>query len=288
MNEYQDDPAAKSTQQQRGEKLLPGLDLRNSVGVEIGALCRPIVHKEDGEVLYVDHADTATLKKKYKGDSHVDVDKILNVDAVWGDNTLQDAVRGQYVDYVIASHVIEHVPDLITWLQELASILKPTGEVRLIVPDKRFLFDCLRRETSLADVLLSYIRKARVPQPHSLLDFAIGAAKATRLEIWRDALPDRIERYYTWEGAVGLARDVIENGNYHDIHCWVFTPHSFANLFSEMANTGLIDFACERFEDTEEDDFEFFVTIRRSSDREYIRQSWEHMARAASTVSPGT
>jgi SAM-dependent methyltransferase len=287
MSEYQDDPTSKSTQQQRREKLLSGVDLKKSVGVEIGALCRPIVRREDGEIIYVDHADTETLKKKYQGDSHVDVDKIVTVDAVWGQNTLQDAVRGRYVDYVIASHVIEHVPDLITWLQEISSVLKKTGELRLIVPDKRFLFDCLRRETSLADVLLSYITKARVPQPHSMLDFALGAAKAERMEIWRDEVPAKPELHYDWQGAVSLARDIIENGNYHDIHCWVFTPKSFAELFIAMTDTGLVDFACERFEDTEEEDYEFFVTLRRSSEREYIKRSWEHMAQAASTISPG-
>jgi SAM-dependent methyltransferase len=287
MSEYQDDPTAKSTQQQRREKLLSGVDLENSVGVEIGALCRPIVRREDGEIIYVDHADTQSLKRKYLGDAHVDVEKIVHVDAVWGQNTLQDAVRGRYVDYVVASHVIEHVPDLITWLQEIASILKTTGEVRLIVPDKRFLFDCLRRETSLADVLLSYITKARVPQPHSMLDFALGAAKAYRMEIWRDEVPAKPALHYDWQGAVALARDIIENGNYHDIHCWVFTPKSFADLFMEMSETGLVDFACERFEDTEKDDYEFFVTLRRSNNRDYINQSWQHMSDAASTTAPG-
>ncbi|CAB3781207.1 hypothetical protein LMG28614_01191 [Paraburkholderia ultramafica] len=287
MSEYYDDPAAKSTQQQRREKLLAGANLKNLVGVEIGALCRPIVRREDGEVIYVDHADTQSLKQKYEGDPHVDVGKIVRVDAVWGQNTLQDAVRGRYVDYVVASHVIEHVPDLITWLNEIASILKPTGEVRLIVPDKRFLFDCLRRESSLADILLSYVNKARVPQPHSMLDFALGAVKAERMQIWRDTVPAIPERHYTVEGAISLARDILANGNYHDIHCWVFTPRSFANLFAEMARAGLVDFACERFEDTEEEDFEFYVTLRRSRDRDYIVQSWERMADAAVTIAPG-
>jgi SAM-dependent methyltransferase len=271
----------------RRDKLLRGLDLRRLVGVEIGALCRPFVRRQDGDVIYVDYTDSAALREKYKGSPTVNADEIVEVDAIWGANTLRDAVHGRYVDYVIASHVIEHVPDLITWLNEIASVLRPTGELRLIVPDKRFLFDIFRRETSFADVLLSYINKARVPQPHSMLDFALGVVHARRPEIWRDEIPAMPERYYDWQGAVGLARDIIANGTYHDIHCWVFTPKSFAELFRDMTDTGLIDFACEGFLDTQDEDLEFYVSMRRSSDRQYIRSSWERMAAAASIIGPG-
>ena len=68
----------------RKQKLLNGIDIRNSVGVEIGALCRPFVARNDGTIIYVDHADTATLKNKYCNDSNVVVDDIVDVDAIWG------------------------------------------------------------------------------------------------------------------------------------------------------------------------------------------------------------
>ncbi|WOD20560.1 class I SAM-dependent methyltransferase [Paraburkholderia kirstenboschensis] len=288
MSKYINDPQAKLTLDERRAILLAGLDTKNMLGLEIGALCRPLVRREEGEpVIYVDHADTPTLRKKYESDRNVTVDHIVDVDAVWGQNTLREATRGRLVDYAVASHVVEHVPDLIAWLNELASVLRPTGELRLIVPDKRFLFDIFRRETSLADVLLSYINKARVPQPHSMLDFTLGVVKARREQIWRDEVPAVPERHYDWQGAVALARDIIKNGTYHDIHCWAFTPKSFAELLRDMTDTGLVDFACEGFLDTQEEDFEFYVSMRRSSDKEYIRSSWERMAAAASTIGPG-
>ncbi|MGF6549297.1 methyltransferase type 12 [Paraburkholderia youngii] len=288
MSKYINDPQAKLTLDERRAILLAGLDTKNLIGLEIGALCRPLIRREEGEpVIYVDHADTPTLREKYANDSNVTVDHIVDVDAVWGQNTLQEATRGQLVDYAVASHVVEHVPNLIAWLNEIASVLRSTGELRLIVPDKRFLFDIFRRDTSLADVLLSYINKARIPQPHSMLDFALGVVKARRAEIWSDDIPAVPERHYDWQDAVALARDIIENGTYHDIHCWAFTPKAFAELFRDMADTGLIDFACEGFLDTQDEDFEFYVSMRRSSDKQYIRQSWERMAAAASTIGPG-
>lgn len=96
---------------ERRSRLLRGLNIRNSVGVEIGPLCWPLIRRRDGaSIIYVDHTDTAHLHQKYKDDPHVKVSEIVDVDAIWGGNTLHETIKGRYVDYVIASHVVEH-PD---------------------------------------------------------------------------------------------------------------------------------------------------------------------------------
>lgn len=134
----------------RREKIIGGLNLKCMDGIEIGPLCRPVVTKEESRVIYVDHADADELRKKYAKQPTVDITQIVDIDAVWGGATLRQAVgHGFNVDYVVASHVIEHVPDLIGWLEELSSVLRDGGEVKLAVPDKRFTFDYLRREVSL-------------------------------------------------------------------------------------------------------------------------------------------
>jgi SAM-dependent methyltransferase len=274
--------------EERREKLLQGLDIESGVGVEIGALSRPFIRREKGKVIYVDYTDSATLRETYKNDPFVDTDQIVDVDGIWGENTLRNAIRGQYVDYVVASHVIEHVPDLITWLREISSILKPQGEVRLIVPDRRFTFDCAREDTRLSDVMLSYLVQARIPQPHSLIDYALNVVKVGGRDIWTGRTTrERAEKCHHWQEALRLGRDAMENGTYHDTHCWTFTPISFARLMRDLSDTGLIDFACEGFHDTIYNGGEFFVSLRRSNNREHILASWAGMARAADPSSPG-
>lgn len=267
----------------RRQRLLRGLDIPHSVGVEIGPLCWPLVRRSDGgEIIYVDHTDTPSLRQKYRDDPHLDVNEIVDVDAVWGLNTLHEAIRGRYVDYVVASHVVEHVPDLVTWLKELAAVLKPTGEVRLAVPDRRFTFDYFRRESRLPEVLASYIAHARIPQPYSLIDHCLAAADVSTADAWRGPIAvDSVKRHHTWQGALHLARDAFENGTYHDVHCWVFTPRSFARLIAELCKMELLDFACEDFSDTLRNEIEFSVVLRRSRDRRYIADSWQRMEREA-------
>lgn len=262
----------------RKSKLTAGLDLKKSLGAEIGALCRPIISAADGPILYIDHADTATLRKKYINDPSVDVDMIVNVDGVWGDDTLSDCMSGKHVDYVIASHVIEHVPDLITWLRELESILAPNGQIRLAIPDQRYTFDYLRSETRIEAVLNSYLVRARIPQPLSILDHVINVVKVDVAQAWATRLDkESLEKHHSVSDAIRMASEAIERKTYHDVHCWVFTPESFATLMGELGAHGLINLECERFSDTEENSNEFFVSMRQTTDRAALVRSWNHM-----------
>ena len=264
---------------ERREKLISGLDLRHAVGIEIGPLDRPIIAKQDGEVFYVDHADTASLRNKYKGDPNVDDAAIVNVDAVWGAQTLQEAIGpDRKVDYIVASHVIEHVPDLITWLEELRTVLKPGGEVRLAAPDRRFTFDYIRRETTPADALNAHLARTRIPLPIAILDFCLNAATISNVDAWECRLkPCRLKPFQTIDGAMDLARDSLENGNYHDVLCWVFTPRSFADLFAKLGEAGVIRLACREFHDTARYQIEFFVTLYVSDDRDDVAESWRRV-----------
>lgn len=269
--------------QARRQKLLSDLDLRHTVGVEIGPLDHPLVTREQGTVIYVDHADTASLRNKYAKDPNVDIDKIVDVDAVWGDNTLQQSIGAdRQVDYVIASHVIEHVPDLISWLAELSEVLKEGGTVRLIVPDRRFTFDLLRRETELPEVLNAYLAKTRAPLALSVLDFRINCRKVDTVAAWEGQI-DRsaLTAKFTVEEAMAKAKEIIADGAYCDVHCWVFTPKSFALLFEQLATVGLMDFACETFIDTPHHELEFTLVLRKSADRAHIIDSWKQMGMTA-------
>jgi hypothetical protein len=72
------------TRLSRNEKLLGGLDISNSKGLEIGALNAPLLKRTEANIRFVDHADQETLKTKYAGDSNVNPDDIVPVDAIWG------------------------------------------------------------------------------------------------------------------------------------------------------------------------------------------------------------
>ena len=257
---------------ERRDKLLAAIDLPALTGLEVGPLNRPLVRRTDGPIVYVDHADTPALRLKYAGDPNVDIDEIVEVDAVWGSGTLREAV-GRNVDYVVASHVIEHVPDLISWLAEVSEVLTPRGELRLAVPDRRFTFDYNRSETRLSDVVHAWSLKPRVPLPTSILDFCLEVGAVDPIAAWQGAITPPSPMYGV-NDALNLAKDARENGAYHDVHCWVFTPISFARLLGRLAKLGLMNFSCEQFFETERNSIEFIVHARRCDDAAKAAASW--------------
>ncbi len=272
----------------RREKILCGLDVQHLVGIEIGPLSRPIVTRDDGHIIYVDHTDTASLRSKYASVTSVDVARIAEVDAVWGEQTLRQALGSDIsAHYVVASHVIEHVPDLLGWLREVYSVLGPQGEVRLAIPDRRFTFDYLRRESTLADALDAHLLGARSPLPRAILDHHLNFREIDNVEAWK-ATPQLCQQptVGAFQNAMMAAREAIA-GAYCDTHCWVFTPHSFARLFECCASFDLIDFACHDFYDTERNEIEFFVHLRKCDDRSRMVESWRRMAEVTRGDAPG-
>jgi len=47
-------------------------------------------------------------------------------------------------DYIIAFDAIEHIPNMIDWLNDVHKILKDAGHIFLAIPGKRYTFDILR------------------------------------------------------------------------------------------------------------------------------------------------
>lgn len=249
----------------RTQKLLRCIDAANQVGVEIGALDKPIVTREMGQVYYVDHDTTEALRTRFADPSHnIDLNKIVEVDYIWGEKGLAELFQGQTAagfDYVIASHVVEHVPDLIGWLSEIRSILKPGGILSLAVPDKRQCFDYQRPVSRLSEVTEAYLQHSRKPSPQQIFDQVSSAVSYRGSTAWSGAIdPSKLSRISSTQDALNAAKTAFASGEYCDVHCWVFTPASFLQLLSEIAALDLLQFEIAEFYGTK--GCEFFVSLR--------------------------
>lgn len=139
--------------------LLAGI-IKEMVGLEIGASYSPIAPKADGwNVRVVDHAPREVLEGKYRDEPNVDVARIEHVDVVWNDAALHECFAPEHhhaFDYCLASHVIEHIPDLITFLRSFETLLAAGGVLSLAVPDKRYCFDVCKPFSTTAAVLAAH------------------------------------------------------------------------------------------------------------------------------------
>lgn len=111
---------------------------RDGLGLEIGPSHNPMAPRKAGfNVHTLDHLDAEGLRRKYANHG-VNVDDIEDVTFVWNGEPLHELVGGTAIyDWILASHVIEHTPDFVDFVQECEKLLKPDGCLTLVIPDKR-------------------------------------------------------------------------------------------------------------------------------------------------------
>ncbi len=146
----------------REEKILRHID-KNGYGIEIGPSHNPIAAKKDGYKTHIiDHMSREQLIVKYE-DHSVNLHNIEEVDFVWkGERYSELTGKTQYYDWIIASHIIEHTPDFIGFLNDCDAILKDDGVISLVVPDKRYCFDHYRPITGISKIIDSHFQKSAI------------------------------------------------------------------------------------------------------------------------------
>lgn len=230
----------------REEKILFNIRPKLQVGLEFGPLTSPIVRRDMGSVRYVDHASTEELKAKCERWGTIDISKIVDVDFVWKNENLKLlTVKEVPYDYVIASHVVEHVPDFVRWFKEIRSVLKTGGILSIAVPDKRFTFDYLRQVTRTADVLEAYLYNSKKPSAGQVFDYKSKYVNRNCKFKW--GIKEVLLYEHSIDEAWEITRNSIVSNHYEDVHCWVFTELSFLDLLTTLINLNLFDFKIAKF-----------------------------------------
>jgi len=231
---YEGRSSTIGSQLTRVEKAL-ALISKNGFGLEIGPSHNPIAPRSKGfNVEILDHMSSTELKHKYR-DHNVNLDNIEEVDYVWNGQPLPELVgKTACYDYIIASHVIEHVPDLISFLQQCEALLKPGGTLSLVIPDKRYCFDHFDSVTQTGEVLDAWANKRKRPSPGKVFDHIANAAKKNGNIAWNDNSNGLIELVHELQDAKNLWLHASNHMDYIDVHCWRFVPASFRLILNDL------------------------------------------------------
>ncbi len=111
---------------------------------------------------------------KYQ-DHGVNINNIEEVDFVWQKESYADLTgKTKFYDWIIASHVIEHTPCLISFLNNCDAILKDDGVISLAIPDKRYCFDHFRPITGISKIIDSYFQKSNTHTPGTVAEYYLN------------------------------------------------------------------------------------------------------------------
>ena len=146
-----------------------GYQLLSGKGLEIGALHEKAELPAKCQVEYCDAITKEQAMKLFPEIKHhklVDVKYICNLDE-HGLNTF----KNDAYDFIILSHVIEHVANPINVVKELFRVIKPGGIVLIAAPDKTYTFDKNRTITPFAHLLAEYKLGVKEVTDEHYIDF---------------------------------------------------------------------------------------------------------------------
>jgi SAM-dependent methyltransferase len=206
-------------------------------GIEIGALAAKLPLAPDASARYVDRLTLEQMREHYPELAEL---PLVAPDIVDDSESLA-SIPDSSLDFVVASHLIEHCEDPIGALANQLRTLRVGGVLFLAVPDKRFTFDAPRELTTLG---------------HVERDHAEGPAGSRR------------RHYEEWvalggeDGAAAAEKvDELIRQRYA-IHFHVWTPATFLDLIAHCRDRMGLQFELELFERAGP---EFFVVLRKTA-----------------------
>lgn len=214
-------------------------------GLEIGPSFNPMAPKKEGfNVEVIDYASQEDLRENYRGDNYsVDIEAIEEVDYVWQGQSYRELVgEGKQYDWIIASHVIEHVPDLVAFINGCSEVLKDDGVLALVVPDARYCFDQFRPISSLSAVLDAHNAGLTRHTPGSVIEFFMNYSERSGNHFWRKNVQGENTLFNANQDAARYYQELLaDRETYVDIHKWCFTPSSFRLMISDLNELGVIE-----------------------------------------------
>jgi SAM-dependent methyltransferase len=202
-------------------------------GIEIGALHNPMPTDQGrATVRYVDRIPLEDQRKHYP---ELSAYALVHPDIVAEADHLAPLGDGSQ-DFVIANHLLEHLPDPIGALKEWYRVLRSGGILFLALPDKRRTFDRDRPRTTLA---------------HLIADHADHGA-ASRFGHCEEY--SRLVHKKTGDALAADVKDLLDKD--YSIHLHVWIPDDAAELLAYLRDAMSLNWRIlEYFDGTGSDEF---------------------------------
>lgn len=215
-------------------------------------------------VFYADVISTEGVKDAYRNDE-INIDDVVPIDFVIEESYTKTFKNVEKFQYVVLSHVIEHIPDLISFFLDIANILDDEGKIIMLVPDCRYTFDYYRNPSSFANIYDVYKRGKESLLPVFLDAYSNKTILNDSFKLWNSRKYLDLERESSPEEVLDRLENIL-NQEYPTTHYWTFTDFSFLKVIQDLTVFKLINFKVIEFYPTEYPRYEFGVVLELDKD----------------------
>lgn len=252
------------------EKMASYIKDYNSRILELGPLNRCLLDRSKyNNYFFGDIRSTSEIKKLYLENEYlkrtnlsVKLEEIIEIDYVIKESYKKTFKKEEKFDYIIVSHVLEHIPDLLNFFIDIKNILKKDGEIIIIYPDKRFCFDYFRENSTFSDIYDIY-KNGQKYVARRVLDFYTNVISENnptkfwdiknKIEIYNKDNVNRNIKAYNMVSKKGIMED--------DIHYWPFADYAFIKFLYDCKIYGYLPFSIKEFIPTQLNTQEFLVIL---------------------------
>ena len=229
--------------------------------LEVGAFDNPTFRRELGDrVEYLDFFSREELIEMHRNNPRRNPPAAVAVDHVVKSSDFSKKLTPGF-DLVVAHHVIEHVPDLIFWFEQIERLLAPDGILFLSIPDRRYTFDFFRPVSLATQMIRAHAERLQRPDLWQLTEAFYYYMKVDLSAIWRGIAPGKFVPRFSLAEARELAER--KSATYTDAHCWVFTSQSFVQCMEDLRSAELLPFSVAQLEKPQPGTNEFRVLLVR-------------------------
>ena len=211
-------------------------------GIEFGALHNPLeIDRSQAEVFYADKYSRSKLVDNFKELEAVAED-IVETDTLLDLNQLEySSLDDNDFDFFIANHVIEHLVNPLSFLNNLNSIMKTGSYLYLAVPDKEYTFDRHRKLHDWEHFHEEYQQKITRLSKEHLEDFLFNKMSAKPNLLEKTSLSNYwYQRAKSWRLS---PQQYYQQARFHlkrSIHVHVWNQDSFDRFIAlAIENLGL-------------------------------------------------
>jgi hypothetical protein len=162
-------------------------------GLEVGALSSPFKFSRNTKV---DYADVYTADEVENELNQIPIPNLYIGKLIQPTVKLNqprfgfDSVPDNHYDFVFSSHVLEHSPNILYSLQESIRIVKKSGVVYGVIPDKNYTYDVMRQTVPL-DVLVQRFKNQEFDIPTAYVEDLL--MNTTNHPMYEDKTTARLE-----------------------------------------------------------------------------------------------